>query len=96
MILAVFTSISFVTADKDKLITKGVYKYSRNPIYLIYSLIILSTVFLNGTWLYLIFFFVYLFSTYFTISVEESYLIKKYPDEYKNHLAKTPRYFLFF
>ncbi|MDO5718830.1 MAG: isoprenylcysteine carboxylmethyltransferase family protein [Tissierellia bacterium] len=94
LILSIYTGISFVTAPKDRLITKGIYKYSRNPVYFCNILVILSTAFISGTAIYLIFLAIYLLTSYFTIRVEEKYLLQRYSSEYREYLTKTPRYII--
>ncbi len=93
MLLSGYTSISFVTAPKDKLITKGIYKYSRNPIYLVNSLVIIVTALLTNASIYLILFAIYSISAYFTIRLEEKYCAIKYADDYQEYVKSTPRYF---
>ncbi len=95
VILSLYTSVCFVTASKDRLIRGGVYKFSRNPIYLCNILVILSVVFLSGTWMYVLLWVAYVIASYFTIKVEEKYCRKQYPDEYQEYYDKTPRYILF-
>ncbi len=95
-LLSLYTNYCYVTAPLGKLITKGIYKYSRNPAYVCNSLLILSAFLLSEAYIFLVFFFLFLVSTYFTIQVEEKYCTEKYGIEYKAYLAKTPRYFLFF
>lgn len=96
IILSVYTSISYVTAPKDKLITKGIYKFSRNPVYLGNTLVVLSAALLSGAWLYFAFLILYFIATHFTILAEEKYCMKKYVDEYQSYFDQTPRYFGFF
>ncbi len=94
-ILSLYANVSYVTAPLDKLITQGIYKYSRNPAYVCNSLLILSIALISGTYLFIIFFFVFLFSSYFTILVEEKYCMREYGEEYEKYLKETPRYFWF-
>ncbi len=93
MLLSAYTSYSFVTAPQDKLITKGIYKYSRNPIYLVNSLVIIITGLLTNASIYFILFAIYIISTYFTIKIEEEYCAVKYADDYREYLKHTARYF---
>ncbi len=95
-ILSIYTNYCYVTAPLAKLITQGIYKYSRNPAYVCNSLLIFSVFLLSSAYIFLIFLVLFLISTYFTILIEEKYCMEKYGDEYKKYLEKTPRYFLFF
>ncbi len=93
LLLSGYTSTCFVTAPKDKLITKGIYKYSRNPIYLVNGLIIITVALLTSASIYFVLFVIYIISTYFTIRVEERYCAVKYADDYRKYIKNTPRYF---
>ncbi len=94
-ILSIYTNVSYVTAPLDRLITKGIYKYSRNPAYICNAILILSVSLLSATYIFIIFMILFLVSSYFTVLVEEKYCMEKYGDEYKKYIKKTPRYLFF-
>jgi protein-S-isoprenylcysteine O-methyltransferase Ste14 len=77
--------------DKNKLQTHGLYKYSRNPQLVGYGLILVSFVILYFSYLSLIWFLLYIISTYFMIKSEEEFLKEKYKDEYKIYCRQVPR-----
>ncbi len=95
-VLSVYTNVCYVTAPLDKLITNGIYKYSRNPAYVCNSLLIVSIALISGAYLYFVFLLLFLVTSYFTVLVEEKYCMKEYGQEYKKYLEKTPRYLSFF
>ncbi len=95
-VLSIYTNVCYVTAPLDKLITKGIYKYSRNPAYVCNAILILAISLISATYIFFVFLILFLVSSYFTVLVEEKYCIKQYGDEYRQYLKTTPRYFWFF
>ena len=77
--------------DKNKLQTEGLYKYSRNPQLVGYGLILASFVIIYFSYLSLIWFLLYLITTYFMVKTEEEFLIQKFKEEYKDYCRQVPR-----
>jgi protein-S-isoprenylcysteine O-methyltransferase Ste14 len=82
-----------VEAPKE-LITTGPYAYSRNPMYVAWSLIYVGAIFLvNTKWLLLLFSFVLAFMHYRVILLEEMGLEEQFDNEYREYCKKVRRYF---
>ncbi len=96
MILTAIFGGDYVTAPKDKIITQGVYKFSRNPIYLTTYLTSISTIFMTLSWILIISLIMSVMSMHFVILLEERSLEKQYGNDYLEYKNKVPRYFLFF
>ncbi len=77
----------------NKLVTSGIYKYSRNPMYLGMILIIISTsiYYLNYYSLVTPFIF-YFWINRFQIKREEIFLTEKFGKEYLSYMSKTRRW----
>ena len=76
-----------------KLVTSGIFKYSRNPMYLGMALIILALAFkfnLIGGLAAFVFFVAYI--TKFQIMPEEKALLKIFKDEFELYMKKTRRW----
>ncbi len=86
----------YVKAPKDKVITQGIYRLSRNPIYLVTYLVSISTIFMTLSWILAISLILSVISTHFMILLEEDYLAKKYGNDYIEYKQEVPRYILFF
>ncbi|GAB4229595.1 MAG: isoprenylcysteine carboxylmethyltransferase family protein [Ekhidna sp.] len=88
------TTVDPLHPDKvSNLVTGGVYKYSRNPMYLGMALVLLGGVIRIGnpvTVLGLAFFVWYL--TRYQIKPEEETLLTKYGDEFKAYCSKVGRW----
>ena len=77
----------------NKLITSGIYKYSRNPMYLCLLMVVISSTifFLNVFSITTPFIFYYWINT-FQIKREENFLTKKFGKEYLLYKTKTRRW----
>ncbi len=96
MILTAVFSGDYVKAPKDKVITQGIYRFSRNPIYIGTYLISISTILMTLSWILIISLILSVISMHFIILLEENYLAKKYGNDYLEYKQKVPRYILFF
>jgi len=91
----VFTIISlwnYTFSSLDKVITNGIYRFSRNPIYLAYFVLGYGIAFSVGSWFLVILHTVQNLTLHLTVLNEEKYCIKKYGEKYLNYYNKTPRY----
>ena len=77
----------------NKLITSGIYKYSRNPMYLGLLMIVISTsIFYLNIFSITTPFFFYFWINRFQIKREEIFLTEKFGKEYSLYKAKTRRW----
>jgi protein-S-isoprenylcysteine O-methyltransferase Ste14 len=92
--LAVLTvaSFNFATTPMNEPITKGIYHYSRHPLYLATLLIYLSVSIASASWVFLLVFIAQLFSIRIAATGEERFLLDKYGDSYREYMSKTPRW----
>lgn len=76
-----------------KLVVAGLYKYSRNPIYLAYGTILLGELLFFGSSLLFGYFVASLFFLHlFVTRVEEPKLKKRFGKDYLEYCKKTPRW----
>ena len=88
------TTVTPLNPDEaTKLITNGIYKYSRNPMYLGMILIIISTLifYLNYNSMVTPFIF-YFWINRFQIKREEIFLKEKFGKEYLSYMSKSRRW----
>ena len=77
----------------NKLVTSGIYKYSRNPMYLGMILIIISTsIFYLNYYSVVTPFIFYFWINRFQIKREEIFLKEKFGKEYLSYMSKTRRW----
>jgi protein-S-isoprenylcysteine O-methyltransferase Ste14 len=83
---------NFATTPWDEPVTKGLYHYSRHPIYITLFIFLLGVSIASASWLFL------LLSTVFTILNsqraihEERFCLEKYGDAYREYLNRTPKW----
>lgn len=79
---------------QDKLITNGVYRFSRNPLYIGITLILLSAVVTMGSYFGLFEVFVsWLVWNYWVRHKEEVYMKEAFGKQYDKYRAEVPRWF---
>jgi len=82
---------------KNKLVTNGIYRYTRNPIYSAFIFVFSGLMIINHNFILLIFPFIYWVAlTIIMKMTEEKWLIKKYGQEYEEYAKRTNRCIPFF
>lgn len=93
-ILLAISIINFSSPDEMGLSVKGIYKYSRNPMYISYFICMIAWVLLTKSIVLLIIVIIYQISTHSIIISEERWCLEKFGDEYKEYMSRVGRYFL--
>lgn len=78
------------------LVTSGIYKISRNPIFLGFDLLYIGLFFVFPNPINLIFTIILVWLFDGLINIEEGYLVSIHKDDYINYKSKVKKYFLFF
>jgi len=77
---------------KNKLVTTGIYSYTRNPLYTSFIFIFTGILFImNNLWLLILPFIYWLLLTIFMINTEEKWLLNLYGKEYKDYCERVNR-----
>ena len=74
------------------LITDGIFKYSRNPIYVSLDLLVAGTYLLQGYFIFLLLFACIALSLHIQVLYEERFLIQTYRNSYLSYRSKVGRY----
>ena len=92
--LAVLTAatVNFATTPMDVPITRGIYHYSRHPLYLASLLIYFSVGIASASWVFLLVFVVQSVSIRIAAVGEERFCLEKYGEAYREYIDKTPRW----
>ncbi len=99
--IAILVSLSFKRAETNiepwkptrKIVSTGVFAYSRNPAYLAFCLALIGTgIFLNSFWILISFIPSAILVYYIAIRKEETYLEKKFGGEYVDYKNKVRRW----
>jgi protein-S-isoprenylcysteine O-methyltransferase Ste14 len=76
----------------DKLVTTGVFAYTRNPIYLAFALVLLGQFLLFSNWILLVYMIAAIWLFHRQVSREEEYLKKHYGQQYSEYCGRVRRY----
>jgi protein-S-isoprenylcysteine O-methyltransferase Ste14 len=92
MIFLTAAEYNYVSAPEDKLLTKGVYRISRNPMWFGFFLILFGIGIACASWIYLLCAVVFVILQHILIGAEERWCIEKYGDAYREYMNRTPRW----
>ena len=84
--------LNFATSPKNKVITKGLYGASRNPMYFGVFLTQIGLGIACSSWLYLLLTAVLMILFNANSSAEERYCLYMYGDDYRKYMNRTPRW----
>jgi protein-S-isoprenylcysteine O-methyltransferase Ste14 len=91
----VFTSVAilnFATSPKDKVITEGLYRFTRNPTYVGMILMQTGLGIACTSWLYLLLTVAMTVLLNANLSAEERYCLYRFGDDYQKYKNRTPRW----
>jgi len=92
IVFTIFAILNFATSPKDKVITKGLYRFTRNPTYIGMILMQIGLGIACSSWLYLLLTVVLMILLNANTSAEERYCLYRYEDDYRKYLNSTPRW----
>jgi protein-S-isoprenylcysteine O-methyltransferase Ste14 len=93
--LASFGSSWRVGIDQESpgsLVTRGVFAYTRNPIFVSMDTFFIGTFFVQGTVFFLAAAIIAVAATHFQILQEETFLARTYGSDYQRYRTAVPRY----
>ena len=92
IILTAVAVLNFASAPKDRLVTEGLYRVTRNPVYVGVLLMQSGIVVACMSWVYLLPTIVLLILLNAILSAVERYCLETYGDAYRTYINKTPRW----
>jgi protein-S-isoprenylcysteine O-methyltransferase Ste14 len=83
----------FATTPIDKPVSKGIFRYSRNPMYLGAFILFIGISLVSISWVYFLIALIWMVITHVKeISIEESECTKKYGTDYIEYMKRTPKW----
>ena len=76
----------------DEPLTKGLYRYSRHPMYVTQTLMFIGVGIASASWVFLLFTIVYTILSIIGVGSEEHFCLEKYGDTYREYMNRTPRW----
>jgi len=92
MVFTIVAVLNFASSPKDEVITKGLYRFSRNPMYIGLLLLQIGLGIACSSWLYLLLTLVLMIMLNAVLSSEERYCLYRYGDDYRKYMSRTPRW----
>lgn len=92
IIFFIIAEINFATTSKGKVVNKGVYRISRNPMFLGGVLIFIGAGIACISWIFPLLAIIYMIIINIVINSEEQFCLTKFGKEYKNYMDRTPRW----
>jgi len=92
MVFTIVTVLNFASSPKDEVITKGLYRFSRNPMYIGLLLMQFGVGIACSSWLYLLLTVVLMILLNAVLPSEERYCLYPCRDDYRKYMNSTPRW----
>ena len=92
LILILITMINFATTPLNKPVTKGVYRYSRNPMFIGWFLIYFGIAIATISWVYVLITIFFIIIVNYSSPLEEAITLERYGKTYKEYMEKTPKW----
>jgi protein-S-isoprenylcysteine O-methyltransferase Ste14 len=84
--------VNFATTPYDETVTKGLYRYSRHPMYITSTLFFLGVGIASASWLFLLLSILFSISHFMNAIPEERFCLKQYGKAYEEYMNRTPRW----
>ena len=92
IVFTIVAILNFATSPKDKVINKGLYRFTRNPTYIGMLLMQIGLGIACSSWLYLLLTVVLMILLNANLSAEERYCLYRYGDDYRKYRNSSPRW----
>lgn len=92
IVILVITTINFSKPNNQNMNLNGLYRVSRNPMYIGYFIYFLGCVILTKSIVLFIVLIIFQISCHWLILEEEKWCIKTFGNQYKEYMAKVRRY----
>jgi protein-S-isoprenylcysteine O-methyltransferase Ste14 len=92
ILILMFATVNFMTTPVEQLIQKGVYKYSRHPMYLATFLICLGAGISTASFIFILVSIIIAICFHYEAILEEKYCLSIYQDQYKEYMNSVPRW----
>ena len=92
LVVLTVATVNFATTPMDVPVTRGIYHYSRHPLYLASLLIYFSVGIASASWVFLLVLVVQSVSIRIAAVEEERFCLEKYGEAYREYIDRTPRW----
>lgn len=92
ILFCIVSVLNFVRPENNGINLKGLYRVSRNPMYVTYFIYLSGCVLLTQSFILLALLIVFQISAHWIIISEERWCIEKFGEEYMNYMKKVRHY----
>jgi protein-S-isoprenylcysteine O-methyltransferase Ste14 len=92
MVFTIVAIMNFATSPKNKVITTGLYRFTRNPTYIGLVLMQTGIGIACSSWLYLLLTAILMIMLNTGLPSEERFCLYRYGDSYREYMNRTPRW----
>jgi protein-S-isoprenylcysteine O-methyltransferase Ste14 len=92
LILQTIAWVNVATSPVDKPVTKGLYRYSRHPMYVNIPLIFIGMGIASASWLFLLLSIILIITHFYNAIPEERECLEAYGNAYREYMNRTPRW----
>ena len=92
MVFVTIAMIDFATTPIDKPVTKGIYRYSRNPMFIGFFLVYLGIAVACISWVYLVITILFILIMHYISPFEEAITLGHYGKAYKEYMKRAPKW----
>ena len=92
ILLITITMINFASTPIDKPVTKGAYRYSRNPMFIGFFLVYVGISIACISWIYMVLTILFIWMVNYLSAFEEAITLGQYGKTYKEYLKRTPKW----
>ena len=92
LIAGVMVLVNWATTPPDEPVTRGLYRYSRHPMYVSAFFMYVGLGIACASWVFLLFAVVFTVVSFVYANAEEQLTLEMYGDSYREYRNRTPRY----
>ena len=92
LVMTVMTTLNYAATPLGQPVTKGIYRFSRNPIYLSGFVLFLGMGLACASWVIILCGVLWLVLWRAVLPEEERFLLEKYGDAYSEYMKRTPKW----
>jgi protein-S-isoprenylcysteine O-methyltransferase Ste14 len=92
--LVVYTMVlvNWATAPLNEPVSRGMYRYSRHPMYVTFIVFLLGISIATASWVFLLFSILFGIGCAAFVDVEERSCLQQYGKSYRKYMDRTPRW----
>ncbi len=92
LVLYAISIVNYAKPEANGINLKGLYRMSRNPMYIAYFICLFGCALMSYSWTLLALLIIFQISSHWIILSEERWCIEKFGEEYRRYMNKVRRY----